>query len=135
VSQENVEIVRQAYSILGGRLLITPEIEGLFDPEGEFIPAPDYPDTETRYRGVDGLHRFQRQLDEIWDDWRFETERYFDAGERVVVFLTISGTARLSRAAVTISLGHVVALRAGRILQVQAFLDRHEALKAVGLEE
>jgi hypothetical protein len=73
-------------------------------------------------------------LDEIWEDWRFEPERFLDAGERVVVFLTISGTAHLSRAAVTISLGHVVVLRAGRILQVQAFLDRSEALKAVGLE-
>jgi hypothetical protein len=142
VSEANVEVVRRAYSIGGGRMLsaeaeaaMASQIEGLYGPEAEFIPPPVYPDTETRYVGLDGLRRFQQQMDEVWENWRFETERFLDVGEQVVVFLTVSGTARVSRAPVTIPLGHVVELHASRIVRVQAFLDRREALKAVGLEE
>ena len=120
MSQDNVEIVRSVYSLGGGRMFseeteaaIAPPLERLFDPRFEFIPPPIYPDTEARYVGLDGLRRFQQQMDEVWEDWRFETVRLLDAGEHVVVFLSVSGTARASRAPVTMPIAHVVGLQAG----------------------
>jgi ketosteroid isomerase-like protein len=137
VSDENVETARRVYALAGGRMLTAdaePQVEGLVDPEFEFIPPPVYPDTERRYLGWDGVRRFQQQMDEIWEGWRAEAEQFLDAGEYVVVFLTVSGTARVSRTPVAIPIAHVVEFRAGRMTRTRAFLDRREALRAVGLE-
>jgi ketosteroid isomerase-like protein len=51
------------------------------------------------------------------------------------VFVRTSGTARQSGAPVEIPVAHVLTLRDGRVTRLEVFLDRHEALEAVGLEE
>ena len=81
------------------------------------------------------MHRWFRQMDEIWDDWRVEPESFFDAGAQVVVFVRVSGTAKQSGAALAISAAHVLTLRDGRIARTDVFLDRAEALEAAGLRE
>ena len=74
-------------------------------------------------------------MDEIWSDFRFEPERFFDVGERVVVFVRVSGAAKGSGPALAISTAHVLTLRDGRVTRTEIFLDRAEALGAVGLRE
>jgi ketosteroid isomerase-like protein len=140
MSRENVEIVRRLYSL-------RPDAAGIvrgdfdkvvfdyFHPDVELVPPLSYPDTESSYRGQEGVRRWFRQIDEIWDDWRFEAERFIDAGDRVVVFVRVSGTAKQSGAAVAISDAHVLTLRDGRVTRVDVFLDRPEALEAAGLRE
>jgi hypothetical protein len=104
VSEEDVEVMRRLYSLGGGSFFLSaeqeaalaPQLEGLLDPKFEFIPPPIFLDFETRYVGLDGARRFQQQMDEVWEDWRLETVRLLDAGEHVVVFASISGTARVS---------------------------------------
>ena len=140
MSEENVEIVRRLYSI-------APDAAGVvrgdydnafldyFHPDYELVPPSAYPDTESSYRGEEGVRRWYRQIDEIWDDWRFDAERFFDAGSQVVVFVRVSGTAKQSGAALAISAAHVLTLRDGRIARADVFLDRAEALEAAGLEE
>ena len=140
MSQENVEIARRLYSI-------APDAAGVvrgdyddvfldyFHPDYELVPPLAYPDTESSYRGQEGMRRWYRQIDEIWDDWRFDAERFFDAGTQVVVFVRVSGTARQSGAALAISAAHVVTLRNGRITRAEVFLDRSEALEAAGVRE
>ena len=102
MSEKNVEIVRRLYSL-------SPDAAGLvrgdyddvfldyFDPDVEVVPPSAYPDTESSYRGQEGIRRWVRQIDEIWDDWRFEAERFFDAGTQVVVFVRVSGSAEAKR--------------------------------------
>jgi ketosteroid isomerase-like protein len=136
VSEQNVEIVRRLYAIdtsVAGQVFrkIFPEF---FHPDAEMVPPPIYPDTESSYHGVEGFLRWQQQLDEIWNDWRVEAERFFDAGDHVVAFVRVSGTAKKSQAAVGISTAHVLTLREDRVTRVEIFLDRHDALKVVGLE-
>ena len=141
MSQENVEIVRRLYSL-------TPDAAGVvrgdydnafvdnFHPDVEIVPPSSYPDTpESGYRGPEGMLRWFQQLDEIWDDWRFEAERFLDGGDRVVAFVRVSGSAKQSGAALTISTAHVLTLRDGRVTRVDVFLDRPEALEAAGLPE
>jgi ketosteroid isomerase-like protein len=141
MSQENVEIVRRLYSL-------RPDAAGVvrgdydnafvdnFHPDVEIVPPSSYPDTpESGYRGPEGMLRWFQQLDEIWDDWRFEAERFLDAGDRVVAFVRVSGSAKQSGAALTISTAHVLTLRDGRVTRVDVFLDRPEALEAAGLRE
>ena len=140
MSEENVEVVRRLYSL-------APDAAGvvrgdydevfldLFHPDFELVPPADYPDTESSYQGQEGVRRWFRQIEEIWDDWRIEAERFFDAGAQVVVFVRVSGTAKQSGAAPAISAAHVLTLREGRVIRTDVFLDRAEALKAAGLSE
>jgi ketosteroid isomerase-like protein len=87
------------------------------------------------YRGLEGVHQWQGLMNEIWADWDFQAERFFDAGDEVAVFVRTSGTARQSGAPVEISVAHVLTLRDGRVTRLKVFLDRHEALEALGLSE
>ena len=75
------------------------------------------------------------QIEEVWDDWSFEAERFFDAGTQVVVFVRVSAAAKQSGAAPAISAAHVVTIRNDRIARMDVFLDRVEALEAAGLSE
>jgi ketosteroid isomerase-like protein len=141
MSQENVELVRRLYSLRPDAAgFVRGEFDDVFldyfHPDFELMPPSSYPDTyESAYRGLEGAHRWFRQMDEIWDDWRFEAERFFDAGNRVVVFVRVSGSAKQSGAALAISTAHVLTLRDGRVTRTDVFLDRLEALEAVGLPE
>jgi ketosteroid isomerase-like protein len=140
MSQENVEVVRRLYSLLADRgAWRRREYDHVFleycSADYELIPPPVYPDAATSYRGLEGVHQWQRLIDEIWVDWDFEAERFFDAGDEVVVFVRTSGTARQSGAPVVIAVAHVVTLRGGRLTRTEVFLDRKEALEAVGLSE
>jgi len=140
MSEENVEVVRRLYSL-------APDAAGVvrgdyddvfvdyFDPDFELVPPSTYPDTESSYRGQEGVRRWFQQLEEIWDDWRTEGERFFDAGSQVVVFVRVSGTAKQSGAALAISAAHVLTLRDGRVTRTDVFLDRSESLEAAGLNE
>ena len=74
-------------------------------------------------------------MDEIWDDWLTEPERFLDAGSQVVAFVRVSGTAKQSGAALAISAAHVLTLRDGRVARTEVFLDHREALEAAGLRE
>ena len=121
MSQENVEVVRRLYSL-------RPDAAGVvrgdydnafvdnFHPDVEIVSPSSYPDTPgSGYRGAEGMLRWVQRLDEIWDDWRFEAECFLNAGDRVVAFVRVSGSAKQSGAALTISTAHVLTLRDGRV--------------------
>jgi ketosteroid isomerase-like protein len=135
VSQQNLEIVRRLYdSDAAMRRAAFPAVFAeFFHRDAEIVPPEAYPDTEASYRGVEGFLRWQAELDEIWDDWRVEAERFFGVGDHVVVFARISGSAKQSRASLATSTGHLLTLNEGRVARVEIFLDRREALKAIGL--
>src|ERR687898_116182 len=140
MSQETVETVRRVYALRADAAGIargdyTDVFRDYFDPEYEVVPPFAYPDTESSYRGREGLRRWFQQMTEIWDDFRIEPERFFDAGAQVVVFVRVTGTAKQSGAAPGTSAAHVVTLRNGRLTRTDIFLDRAEALEAVGLRE
>jgi len=63
------------------------------------------------------------------------TERLIDAGDDVVAFVRWRAQGQSSGAEAEMRLAMVNALRAGKIVRVRFYLDRSEALKAVGLEE
>jgi ketosteroid isomerase-like protein len=140
MSQENVDVVRRMYARLADRgAWRRGDYDDLFRdfcaPDYEMIPPPIYPDAATSYRGLEGVHQWQRLMDEIWADWDFQAERFFDAGDQVAVFVRTSGIARQSGAPVEIPVAHVLTLRDGRVTRLKVFLDRHEALEAVGLDQ
>jgi uncharacterized protein len=74
-------------------------------------------------------------LNETWQEWHFEPERFLDAGERVVVFARIIGRGEASGAPVELETTHVWTIRGGRAASVHAYRDRTAALEAAGLSE
>ena len=106
----------------------------LFSPDAELIVPQIYPDMEPVYVGMDGLKRQRERMDEIWEDLRWEPERFIEASGTVVVLLTLSGISRQMKARVSAPVAHVWTLRGGRVSRLEAFLDRDEAFAAAGLE-
>lgn len=65
----------------------------------------------------------------------FEPERFFDAGDRVLVFVRASATGKGSGAQVELRVAHEFAIRDGRVVRFKVYPDREQALEAVGLGE
>jgi ketosteroid isomerase-like protein len=105
----------------------------LFSPEAELIVPQIYPDMEPVYVGIEGLKRQRERMDEIWEDLRWEPERFIEGAETVVVLLTLYGTSRQMKAGVSAAVAHVWTLRDGRVTRLEVFLDRDEAFAAAGL--
>jgi ketosteroid isomerase-like protein len=106
----------------------------LFNPDAELIVPQIYPDMEPVYIGIEGLKRQREHMEEIWEDLRWEPERFIEAAETVVVLLTLSGTSRQMKAGVSQPVAHVWTVRHNRVTRLEAFLDRDEGFAAAGLE-
>ena len=132
MSQENVEIARRCYEAVN-----RGDVEAIFsmsDPTVEFEPPERAPYAGT-YRGVDAVRELLKSLLETWRDIRWEPERFFEKGDRVVVFVNMAVRSKASDAEIAIRVGHVWEIRDGKIVRFKIFPERHEALEAVGLSE
>jgi ketosteroid isomerase-like protein len=131
MAQENVEVVRRSYEILNRR-----DIEAwivLFHPDAEMHDLAGIPDAPVR-RGHDALREWVAMMDDIWSDARYVPGEFIEAGKFVVV--AVQAKARGARGGVPLDIPmfHVVEVEDGKCRNVWAYLDRADALKAVGLE-
>jgi ketosteroid isomerase-like protein len=78
---------------------------------------------------------FLAMLREAWSEWRFVPERFFDAGDRVLVFAHIIAVGHESGVPIELATAHLWTIRAGRITSARIYRDRSEALEAAGLRE
>ena len=134
MSQENVEIVERLYEFFARRD-VEPAFPNYAAPDFEIRVPPLYPDTPSVFRGRKGVEEWTAIVDEVWAEWRFEPERYLDAGSDVVVLARLIAEARASGVHLERDVAHVWALEDGRATSVQAYLDRDDALEAAGLRE
>jgi ketosteroid isomerase-like protein len=105
----------------------------LFHEDAELIVPQSYPDMEPVYVGIEGLKRQRARMDDIWEELRWDPERFIEAGELVVVLLTLSGISRQMKAGVSAPVAHVWTVRDNRVARLEVFLDREEAFAAAGL--
>ena len=91
--------------------------------------------SERRYAGLDGLRDFMLDWTAPWMTYRVETEETIDLGERVLLLNHDRGRREGGTNEVRGRLGAVWTIRDGRIVRLDAYLTRAEALKAVGLSE
>src|SRR5262245_50253610 len=130
MSQENVDVVREAVAALNAR--DRERLLGIFHPDVEFCSA-----TEHRvYRGYAGLVQYRQDVDSTLDDFHTEGDRYLDADRgRVVHLYRVVARGLGSGVPVSQHMGAVHQLRDGRILRVDTYLDERDALEAAGLGE
>jgi ketosteroid isomerase-like protein len=110
------------------------ELRDLVHESFELHLPPIYPDTQV-FRGADGLKRWVVRTKEVWGEWRFELERLIDMGERVVVLVHLVAEGGQSGVHLERDTAHVWTLADGQVSRCEVYLDRDEALRALGLEE
>jgi ketosteroid isomerase-like protein len=134
MSQENVEVVRKLYELFARRD-VAAAFPAYADPNLELRVPPLYPDTPEVFRGQEGVERWIRMVDEVWAEWRFEPERYLDAGSTVVVLARLMAEGGSSAIHLEREVAHLWVLERRRAVSIRVYLDQAEALEAAGLSE
>jgi ketosteroid isomerase-like protein len=136
---KGVQLVRRSYRMLED-LRKAPDgpadrlLRELVHERFELHLPPVYPDTQV-FRGPDGLKRWVARTREVWGEWRFQVERFIDMGERVVVLVHLVAEGGQSGVRLERDTAHVWTLADGKVTRCEVYLDRAEALEALGLKE
>jgi ketosteroid isomerase-like protein len=101
----------------------------LVDARFELHLPATYPEGEQVFRGRNGLKRWTAVTKEVWDEWRFEVERYIDAGDRVIALVHVVAEGGRSGVHLERDTAHVWTLADGKVIRCEVFLDRAEALR------
>ena len=135
-----VELVRRSYRMLAD-LREDPDgpadrlLRELVDERFELHMPATYPEGAQVFGGLEGLRRWTDKTREIWDEWRFEVERYIDAGDRVVALVHVVAEGGLSGVHLERDTAHIWTIADGKVTRCEVYLDRAEALKAMGLKD
>jgi ketosteroid isomerase-like protein len=87
------------------------------------------------YRGHEGFGRWLEDWAAAWSEYTMEPEEFLDAGDRVVAFILQKTTGQGSGIALERHDAMVVEVRDAKIVRLDYYNNRAQALKAVGLEE
>ena len=132
MSQENVETLRATYEAAN-----RGDWDGFFaDMHPNFeLKAPDRMMRAGTYRGPVAVRQFFEDLLEPFEDVVVQPEKFFESGDRIVVFLLLRSRPSGSSAVLEIQIGHLWTMRGGKAAQLEIFPEREQALEAVRLSE
>jgi len=136
MSQENVEIIRRMYEARSAGDFST--VYATLDENIELNPDPEaaWVGIGEVYRGHDGFDSYMRSVYEAFDEYRPEVERLIDAGDQVLTLAIEHGRGRGSGAQVEAHrTAHLWTLRDGKAIRLDLYLNRDEALEALGLTD
>ena len=123
MSQENVEVVRQFI------LLEVDQALEYADPDIVWNPTE-----ESAAQGHDAVRASLVRWKSEWDDYELRPEEFEHRGDRVVVAVCLRGRGRASGVEVDARFYDVFTLRDGKIVRMDQFTQRSEALEAAGLQ-
>jgi ketosteroid isomerase-like protein len=134
MSQENVEVIRG-----GWNAWLRGDLQGLFET---FAPDVvwdtshfrDWP--EAAYYGTDGVQRFLSEWLEVWDEYEVTVEELIAVPDgRVLSLMRHRGRGRASGVPMDLPMAQIATLRDGKVIRLDNYDDRVEALETVGLRE
>ena len=128
---ENVEIVRGVYERWSEGDFRTTDV---FDPKVVFVLPPEFPDTGA-YLGIEAVAGYMRDFLEPWTHITIEAEEILEAGDTVLVGLLQHGVGDASGAETELRYFQLWSFRGGRVIRLENFRERAEALEAAGLAE
>ena len=132
MSQENVEAVERAVAAVNERD-IDRYLAGCTEDVELQTPLASIGGT---YEGVDAIRRFFADIEDTGPDFRLDLERVEAIGaDRVLAFLRATASGRSSGIPTAYSTTNIYDFVDGKIRRIRIFLDRQEALEAVGLRE
>ncbi len=137
MSQENVEVVRKVIEAhdRGDSVAVFAAYHPSIEWHVRAVTGPGS-DFEPVYHGHEGIRAFWRQWFAAWDTASFEYEEFLDAGDSIVTILSQRMRGRTSGIELEWdSYAQAWKIRDGKVVRVEFFPTRGEALKAVGLSE
>jgi ketosteroid isomerase-like protein len=131
MSEENVEVVRKLFESQGD----ASEFFELLDPHVVWINYAS--SVETRpYIGHEGVREWAEGFQANFSEFRMEAVELIDAGgDQVVTVHRVKGTGKASGIPVEHEFSSLITLVNGKIVRVQGFEARAEALEAAWLSE
>ncbi len=133
MSEENVEVVRRAAEAFNRGNLDAAVADAA--PDIEYVATGALPGLQGVFRGVEEYKRFLHWVPDEFDDPRADPTEIIEAGDQVVVGLTISGRGKQSGVETSWNFWQVWTIREGKSVRGQGFASRDEALEAAGLSE
>jgi len=130
MSQENLEVVRRAFAYEVYGRGDRAEAEAIFDPYVVMKPTEEGPSY-----GLDAVRDNFEHWREAWDELEVRVEEVIDAGDRVLLTAHHRGRGQGSGVEVDTRFYEVYMLRDGKVVRVDEFSERAEALEAAGLRE
>ena len=103
----------------------------MWDPDCEYEPVEELEPV----RGPEALVRWNERWFEVWDEVQVEVDELVPHGDAVLAGITLRGVASESSIEVSQRFFHVCECRNGKVLRMHEYLERSEALEAVGLSE
>jgi|SRR5450631_2041706 ketosteroid isomerase-like protein len=138
MSQENVELVVALHRTDLGRVYREDAVWAAWSAS----LAPDF--AHVAVNGIDGttVATDAEGMRRAWLSWvapfvtyRQEVEEAIDCGDRVVVHVNHFGRVETGTGEVKLSGAGIWTVRDGKVVRLESYSDRSEALKAVGLAE
>jgi ketosteroid isomerase-like protein len=124
MSQENVEIVEE---------FLSADVDAALryvDPSVVWNPIEELPT-----QGSEAVRASVAHWRAEWDDYRVMPEGFLDIGDSVLVTVRLRGRGRGSGVEIDALFYDVYTLRDGKIVRMDQFTERSEALEAVGLSD
>jgi uncharacterized protein len=127
--EENIRIVRRGYEAFnrGDTAAALGDLDRDIEWRTYVVPGPG----GGTYRGHDGVKELWGDARNIFGDFRNDPELLFACGDRVVSFVSVRGRGKGSGVQVQARIAHLIILRGGKIVRIQSFEDRDEALSAL----
>jgi ketosteroid isomerase-like protein len=132
MSQENVEVARRAIEALN-RNRVDAVID-LCDPGVEWIAIPGFLPDAQDFHGRAGVRAWFEKVGEILDDAHWQAEEITDAGDRLYVALKLNASGRASGIPAEM-IFQAWTIRHAKLVRLESYLSREEALEAAGLRE
>jgi uncharacterized protein len=132
MSQKNVDLVRRGHDAFrtGGE----EAPFAFFDADIDLSPIEELPGVEN-YRGHDGVRRYFEVIRDAFGEFGWQPLEFIDLGDHVLVVTRFDAQGRSSGIPVEATIYNVFTVRDGQVVQVRGWLDRADALNAVGLAE
>jgi ketosteroid isomerase-like protein len=138
MSQENVEVVRQGFDVWeaawGSDADDLGPLLAIFDHDVVTRRLAPMPDPGTWY-GLEGLLVVLTEWIDTFDEFTMGGEEFIDAGDQVVVRVAQEGRGEDSRVPVTGTFWFVLGVLNRKVVTLDMYSTREEALEAVGLSE
>lgn len=121
MSSNNLDLLREGYRNLAKGDI--PALLAVFDPDIEWTAAKGFPYAGT-YRGPDEVTKqIFMKLGTEWNGFSVEPHEFIDAGEKIVVLGTYSGTYKATGKSFKADFAHVWTVRDGKAVKFVQYTD------------
>jgi len=134
MSQEDVKIVKGSLAALADQGL--DAMAEFWSSDVDWRAIEGAPDDVGEMHGREAVRRYFQEWIDMFDDISNVPEEFLDLGDgRVLAVQYVTGRAKASGVETELRFAVVYTLREGRIVRAREYLNRGQALEAVGLSE